>query len=43
MATVGGLMQFSKTPAVLRGIGLDLGKSDKARGELAAKGMAPEG
>ncbi len=36
-------VQFSKTPAVLRGMGLDLGKNDKALGELAAKGMAPEG
>lgn len=36
-------VQFSKTPAVLRGMGLDLGKSDKARGELEAKGMAAEG
>jgi catechol 2,3-dioxygenase-like lactoylglutathione lyase family enzyme len=36
-------VQFSKTPVVLRGMGLDLGKGDKARRELAAKGMAPEG
>lgn len=36
-------VQFSKTPAVLRGMGLDLGKNDNALGELAAKGMAPEG
>ncbi len=36
-------VQFSKTPAVLRSMGLDLGKGEKARGELAAKGMAPEG
>ena len=35
-------MRVSKTPAVLRGKGLDLGKR-KARGELAAKGMALEG
>jgi catechol 2,3-dioxygenase-like lactoylglutathione lyase family enzyme len=35
-------VQFSKTPAVMRGMGLDMGKSDKARGELSAKGMAPE-
>ncbi len=33
-------IQFSKTPAVLRGMGLDLEKNDKARQELAAKGMA---
>ena len=36
-------VQFSKAPTVLRGMGLDLGKGDKARGELAAKGMPPEG
>jgi len=35
-------VQFSKAPAVLRGMGLDGTKSDKARGELSAKGMAPE-
>jgi predicted enzyme related to lactoylglutathione lyase len=33
-------IQFSKTPAVLRGMGLALEKNDKARQELAAKGMA---
>jgi catechol 2,3-dioxygenase-like lactoylglutathione lyase family enzyme len=33
-------IQFSKTPAVLRGMGLELEKNDKARQELAAKGMA---
>ncbi|MBS0562522.1 MAG: VOC family protein [Proteobacteria bacterium] len=33
-------VQFSKTPAVLRGMGLELGKNDKALRELAAKGMA---
>ncbi len=33
-------IQFSKTPAVLRGMGLDLSKNDTARAELAAKGMA---
>ena len=36
-------VQFSKAPAVLRGMGLDIAKSDKARRELEAKGMAPEG
>lgn len=35
-------VQFSKAPAVLRGMGLDMEKSAKARGELSAKGMAPE-
>jgi len=35
-------IQFSKTPNVLRGMGLgDLGKTDKARQELADKGMDP--
>jgi predicted enzyme related to lactoylglutathione lyase len=33
-------VQFSKAPHVLRGMGLDLGKNDKARRELAEKGMA---
>ncbi|NQW11970.1 MAG: VOC family protein [Alphaproteobacteria bacterium] len=36
-------IQFSKTPGVLRGMGLgDLKKNDKAIEELTAKGMAPE-
>src|SRR3712207_7229759 len=35
-------VQFSKAPAVLRGMGLELGKGEKARGELAAKGMRSE-
>lgn len=36
-------IQFTKVPHVLRGMGLsDLGKTDKALGELAAKGMAPD-
>ena len=36
-------IQFSKTPQVLRGMGLaDLEKSDEALEELRAKGMAPE-
>ena len=35
-------IQFSKTPAVLEGMGLDgLDKTDKAIQELADKGMAP--
>ncbi|MGI9406627.1 MAG: VOC family protein [Hyphomicrobiaceae bacterium] len=35
-------IQFSKTPGVLRGMGLDgLGKTDAANQELADKGMAP--
>jgi catechol 2,3-dioxygenase-like lactoylglutathione lyase family enzyme len=33
-------VQFSKAPHVLRGMGLALSKNDKARGELAEKGMA---
>ena len=33
-------IQFTKAPNVLRGMGLDLGKTDEARQELAAKGMA---
>ncbi len=33
-------IQFTKAPHVLRGMGLDLGKSEKARAELAEKGMA---
>jgi predicted enzyme related to lactoylglutathione lyase len=32
-------IQFSKTAPVLRAMGLDLGKSEKARAELAAKGI----
>ncbi len=36
-------IQFSKAPHILRGMGLDLRKSEKARRELAQKGMeAPE-
>ena len=36
-------IQFSKTPDVLRGMGLsDLEKNDKAKQELADKGMGPE-
>ena len=33
-------IQFSKTSPVLHAMGLDLGKSEKARAELAAKGIA---
>src|SRR4051812_20060033 len=33
-------IQFTKVPHVLRGMGLDLRKSEKARRELAEKGMA---
>jgi catechol 2,3-dioxygenase-like lactoylglutathione lyase family enzyme len=33
-------IQFSKTPGVMRGMGLDLDKNDKAKKELADKGMA---
>ena len=35
-------IQFTKAPEVLRGLGLALDKNDKARKELADKGMAPE-
>ncbi len=36
-------IQFSKTPDVLRGMGLeDLVKTDEALAELAQKGMAPD-
>ncbi len=35
-------IQFTKAPHVLRGMGLALDKNDKARQELADKGMAPE-
>jgi lactoylglutathione lyase len=35
-------IQFTKAPEVLRGMGLSLDKNDKARKELADKGMAPE-
>ena len=35
-------IQFTKAPHVLRGMGLDLAKNDKAMAELAEKGMAPD-
>ena len=35
-------IQFIKAPEVLRGMGLALDKNDKARKELADKGMAPQ-
>lgn len=35
-------IQFTKAPHVLRGMGLALDKNDKAKQELADKGMAPE-
>ncbi|QPV63360.1 VOC family protein [Halosimplex litoreum] len=35
-------VQFTKADHVLDGMGLDLGKSESARAELAEKGMAPE-
>ncbi|HUN40459.1 MAG TPA: VOC family protein [Acetobacteraceae bacterium] len=35
-------IQFTKAPQVLRGMGLALGKNEKARRELADKGMAEE-
>jgi len=34
-------LQYTKAPHVLRGMGLDLAKSDKALKQLADKGMAP--
>ena len=37
-----GDIQFTKAPHVMRGMGLELDKTDKARRELAQKGMAPE-
>jgi catechol 2,3-dioxygenase-like lactoylglutathione lyase family enzyme len=33
-------IQFTKAPGVMRGMGLALDKNDKAKGELAEKGMA---
>ena len=35
-------IQFTKAPNVLRGMGLALDKNEKAKGELADKGMAEE-
>jgi lactoylglutathione lyase len=35
-------IQFTKAPQVLRGMGLALEKNEKAKGELADKGMAEE-
>jgi catechol 2,3-dioxygenase-like lactoylglutathione lyase family enzyme len=35
-------IQFTKAPHILRGMGLALEKTAKARRELAGKGMAPE-
>jgi catechol 2,3-dioxygenase-like lactoylglutathione lyase family enzyme len=35
-------IQFTKAPGVMRGMGLALAKNDKAKQELADKGMAPE-
>jgi catechol 2,3-dioxygenase-like lactoylglutathione lyase family enzyme len=34
-------IQFTKAPNVIRGMGLSLDKNDKAKKELADKGMAP--
>jgi catechol 2,3-dioxygenase-like lactoylglutathione lyase family enzyme len=34
-------IQFTKAPNVQRGMGLELGKNDNAKKELAEKGMAP--
>jgi catechol 2,3-dioxygenase-like lactoylglutathione lyase family enzyme len=36
-------VQFTKTPAVLRSLGLEIGKSARARDELRAKGIDPDG
>jgi len=36
-----GNIQFTKAPHVMRAMGFDLGKSEKAVEELAQKGMAP--
>jgi catechol 2,3-dioxygenase-like lactoylglutathione lyase family enzyme len=35
-------IQFTKAPGVLRGMGLDLDKNDKAKKELADKGMTDD-
>ena len=35
-------IQFTKAPHVLRAMNFELDKNEKARGELADKGMAPE-
>ena len=35
-------IQFTKAPSVLRGMGLDLTKNDKARRELAGRGLAED-
>jgi catechol 2,3-dioxygenase-like lactoylglutathione lyase family enzyme len=35
-------IQFSKTPGVMRGMGLDLDKNEKAKKELADKGMTDD-
>jgi predicted enzyme related to lactoylglutathione lyase len=37
-----GDVQFTKAPHVMRGMGLMLDKTEKARRELAEKGMEPE-
>jgi len=36
-------IQFTKAPEVLRGMGLEIEKSESALGELRDKGLAPEG
>jgi predicted enzyme related to lactoylglutathione lyase len=35
-------VQFTKTPSVLRSLGLELGKTDRAQAELRAKGIDPD-
>ncbi len=37
-----GNIQFTKAPHVMRGMGMVLDKNEKARQELAEKGMAPD-
>ena len=37
-----GNVQFTKAPHVMRGMGLSLDKTEKARRELAEKGMEPD-
>jgi hypothetical protein len=36
-------VQFTKTAAVLRSLGVEPGKTERARAELSAKGIDPDG
>ena len=36
-------VQFTKTPAVLRSLDVEPGKTERAREELRAKGIDPDG